>query len=155
MYREHRRIFFTLFVALVLFLAAPTAFARVPDSQLRIARAIQLVRSAEGSNSRVDAAEQLRNLVFGTDASGIDDGTIHAVASLLEFNNDATRYWIAEALGHFGSRASFAVPKLLSILKEEECVIKETSSEGVIRDTLERIGQPAPREKCKHYLSPK
>jgi hypothetical protein len=117
--------------------------------------AIRLVRNAKGSNAKVDAAEHLRDEILATDASVIDDRTIHSVASLLDFNNDAISYWIVEALGHFGARARFAAPKLRSILDERECMVAESSSVSMVRDTLERIGEPAPERKCDHYTLPK
>ena len=58
--------------------------------------------------------------MLATYPNAIDDGTVHAVASLLKYRNDAIRYWIAEALGHFGARAKFAAPKLRAILDERE-----------------------------------
>jgi hypothetical protein len=141
--------------AVLVFVNAKTAFARVPDSKQRVVRAIRLVRSARGANAQVDAAQELRNIVLATDSSAIDDETVHSIASLLEFKNEAVRYWIAEALGHFGARAKFAVPRLRAILDERECMIAETSSVSMIRDTLERIGEPAPERKCGHYILPK
>lgn len=88
-------------------------------------------------------------------AGEIDDPTIHDLASLLDIRLDSIRYWIAEALGHFDSRAQFAAPELRRILAEEECVIAETSSQDMIRQTLERIGSPVPAKKCDHYILPR
>jgi hypothetical protein len=93
--------------------------------------------------------------VLATDQNEINDRTVHAVASLLEYKNEAISYWVAEALGHFGARAKFAAPELRAILDERECVIAETSSVPMIRDTLKRIGEPAPERKCDHYILPK
>jgi hypothetical protein len=148
-------VIFTVIVVFVLLMSRQIATASAPDSKQRIIRAIELVRSAKGANAKVDAAQQLRNLVLATEADSIDDGTIHSVASLLDFNNEAIRYWIAEALGHFGARAKFAVPKLQAILSERECVVAETSSASMVRRTLENIGEPAPERKCDHYILPK
>lgn len=93
--------------------------------------------------------------MLATNPNAIDDKTVHAIASLLEAREEGIRYWVAEALGHFGVRAKFAVPKLRAILAERECMIAETSSVSMIRDTLERIGEPAPERKCDHYIVPK
>jgi hypothetical protein len=155
MRRRHFSLIFTVIVVFVLLLSRQIATASVPDSEQRIIRAIELVRSAKGANAKVDAAQQVRNLVLATEASSIDDATIHSIASLLKLNNEAIRYWIAEALGHFGARAKFAAPKLRAILSERECVVAETSSASMVRKTLQRIGEPAPVRKCDHYTLPK
>jgi hypothetical protein len=155
MSRRRFSVIFTVIVVFALLMSGQIATARVPNSEQRIVRAIERVRSAKGANAKVDAAQQLRNLVLATDAASIDDGTIHSVASLLDFNNEAIRYWIAGALGHFGTRARFAAPRLRAILAERECVVAETSSVSMVRDTLERIGEPAPARKCDHYILPK
>lgn len=155
MRRTHFSVIFTVIVVLFLILSRQIAAASVPDSRQRIVRAIELVRSAKGANAKVDAAQQLRNLVLATEANSIDDRTIHSVASLLDLNNEAIRYWIAEALGHFGARAKFAAPRLRAILSERECVVAETSSAPMVRKTLEDIGEPAPERKCDHYILPK
>lgn len=145
----------TLVATFIFFISAPPAAALVPQSQRAVLPAIQRVRNAKGINAKVDAAEQLRGTVLATDPRAVDDRTIHEVASLLDYNNEAIRYWIAEALGHFGVRSKFAVPKLRAILDERECMIAETSSVSMIRDTLERIGEPAPERKCEYYILPK
>jgi hypothetical protein len=145
----------SLIVILILSVSAHSSFALASASQRQVVQAIQIFRSAKGPNEKVHAAEQVRNQVFATDTNSIDDRTLHAVASLLESDNDAVRYWIADALGHFSARAKFVVPKLRAILDERECMIAETSSVGIIRDALERIGEPAPERKCDRYILPK
>jgi len=146
---------FPVIIVFIFLMNAHAAIAGVSDSQKQVVQAIQLVRSAKGAIARDNAARQLRNVVLATDPTTIDDETIHAIASLLQAREESIRYWIAEALGHFGARAKFAVPKLRAILDERECMIAETSSVGMIRDTLERIGEPAPERKCDHYILPK
>ena len=155
MNRKRFILIFSVVSVFVLHMNAQTAIAVAPVSQGRVMQAIQLVRSARGANAKVDAAQKLRNVVLAADQNAIDDKTVHALASLLECRNDAIRYWIAEALGHFGTRAKFAVPKPRAILDERECMIAETSSVPMIRDTLECIGEPAPVRKCDHYILPK
>lgn len=142
-------------VSVLIVVSVRSASAQAPNPNQRIARAIRLIRSSRGVNAQVDAAQGLRNIVLTTDPRTIDDETVHSIASLLEFRNDAIRYWTAEALGHFGARAKFAAPKLRAILDERECVVAETSSVSMIRDTLERIGEPAPERKCDHHIRPK
>jgi hypothetical protein len=93
-------------------------------------------------------------VILAANANDIDDATIHATGSLLDTRYDSVRYWIAEALGYFGSRAQFAAPKLREILSERECVVAETSSVPMIRLTLEKIGTPVPPKKCDSYTIP-
>jgi hypothetical protein len=97
----------------------------------------------------------MRGIVLSTDPNVIDDRAIRSLVSLLDLQNDATRYWVAEAIGHFGSRARFASPKLLDFLNKRECVIAETSSVSMIRSTLERIGTPEPERNCMVLINPK
>jgi hypothetical protein len=142
-------------VSVLIVVSVRSASAQFPNPNQRIARAIRLIRSSRSANAQVDAAQGLRNIVLDTDPRTVDDETVHSIASLLEFRNDAIRYWTAEALGHFGARAKFAAPKLRAILDERECVVAETSSVSMIRDTLEHIGEPASERKCDHYILPK
>jgi hypothetical protein len=142
-------------MSVLIVVSVRNASAQAPNPHQRIARAIRLIRSSRGANAQVDAAQGLRNTVLATDPTTVDDETVHSIASLLEFRNDAIRYWTAEALAHFGVRAKFAAPKLRAILDERECAVAETSSVSMIRDTLERIGEPAPERKCDHYILPK
>jgi len=133
----------------------PKMAAVAPAHQIDVVHAIRRVRVISGPNEKTAAAEHLRDIVLTTRASDIDNQTIRALASLLSIRLGAVRYWVAEALGHFGPRAQFVAPKLRRILAESECVISETSSEDMIRDTLERIGSPAPPKRCDSYIFPK
>jgi hypothetical protein len=136
---------------LIVFVHASAAVASVSDSQ-QIIQAVARVRSAKGAYEKVREVKAMRGTVLLIAPDAINDRAMHAVASLLDYKNDAIRYWVVEALGHFGSRAKFVAPKLLKILKAQECVIAETSSVQMIRDTMERIGTPAPPErKCAHF----
>ena len=131
-----------------------TATAQISNTQHHVVHAVRNVWRAKGANQQVDAAQALRDIVLGADPTTIDDRTIHTVASLLVLKNDGIRYWVVEALGHFGPRARFISPTLLEILNKRECMISETSSVSMIRDTLAHIGTPAPDRKCDHYLLP-
>lgn len=144
----------TVLILFALRVPALTAVAQISKTQQQVVKAVRYVWHAKGANQQVDAAQALRDIVLATDPITIDDRTIHTVASLLVLQNDATRYWVVEALGHFGSRARFVSPTLLRILNQRECMISETSSAPMIRDTLEQIGTPAPDRKCDHYLLP-
>jgi hypothetical protein len=136
-------------------LVSGTCAAHAKTAQSDVLHAIREVRKTTGPNEKMDAAEHLRDVVLAADANDIDDQAIHALASLLDIHLDSVRYWVAEALGHFGPRAKFAAPKLRRILSAEECVIAETSSEDMVRQTLERVGSPVPARKCDHAILPK
>src|SRR5580658_9911132 len=122
---------------LLVLLSRPEIVTAHPTApQVDVLHSIRRVRRTTGPNERTAAAEHLRDIVLATRAGEIDDPTIHDLASLLDIRLDSVRYWIAEALGHFDSRAQFAAPELRRILAGEECVIAESSSQDMIRQIL-------------------
>ena len=152
---RNRAVFSAVTVAILFtFLRAPAIAAGTSNSQLRIAQDVRSVWRTKKINAKVDATKRLRGLVLATPSSEVDDQTIHSIASLLQIKNEAIRYWVAEALGHFGQRAKFAAPELIAIVNERECMIEQTSSLPRIRDTLAKIGSPVPERKCDHYIRP-
>jgi hypothetical protein len=64
-------------------------------------------------------------------------------------NDDAVRYWVALCLGNFGPRAKPAVPKLLKILDEMDCVKAALTSADAARVALKNIGADVPPSKCE------
>ena len=65
--------------------------------------------------------------------------------SLLDSSDDYVRFCVAASLGWLGPRARIAVPKLLEVLHEVECVpTAGLTSEATIRPALKRIGADAP-----------
>jgi hypothetical protein len=128
-------------------------FAQSPSTNLVI-KEVRAVQRSSNAGKQIAAAEKLRNTAYQVDEAELDDRTIHTVASLLAVNNDGVRYRVADALGRFGTRARFAGPKLLEILKRQDYVIVETTSIFMIRRTPKGIGTPPPPRKCDRYSIP-
>jgi hypothetical protein len=120
------------------------------DHRLReISETINVIRKADSpSMSRTDAAEQLADLTRKIDAKSIDDGTLADIVSLLDTSDDSVRYWVATSLGNLGSRAKIAIPKLLKILAEVECLSQSKTSEGGVRYALKKMGVNPPPADC-------
>jgi len=115
----------------------------------QLTKTIAKVRTGESSNARTEAAEHLADLTRGIDPKLVDKGTIADLASLLDVSEDSVRGWVADCLGNLGPRAKMAVPKLLKILPEVECLNVSMSSDGDIRFALKRMGvTPPPPPKC-------
>ncbi len=122
------------------------------NSDKRISKAVRAVRDAKTQRAAFEAAKRLADVVNKSDLASVHDITIQALPSLLETKNDGVRFWVASALACFGPRAKFAVPKLLEVLKESDCLRSDTSSSMPIRLALERIGVPVPpAQTCEHY----
>ena len=102
------------------------------------------VRSAQTSTSRTDAAEHLATLTRGINPYKVDDITLAEMVSLLETEEDSVRAWVAAALGHLGPRAKAAVPKLLELLPEVDCLRGSLTSASFIRVALKRMGERRP-----------
>jgi len=137
-------------------LSVTCAQSQMPQQVNRnILEAVQRVQLAHDANHQVAAAEHLRTVTLETNSQLVGDREIHAIASLVDDRNDAVTYWVAEALGHFGQRARFIAPTLTEILDRRECMIAETSSVDMIRNTLKQIGSPAPPQNCSHYTLPR
>lgn len=144
-----------LISVLILLLPSIQAIASVPsgnETNQQIARAVKKVRAAKTDGKADEASDQLANLVIKIGANRIDDEQLHNIADLLNTSNDGVRYSVAIALGCFGPRAKFAVPKLLEILKEMDCVVLDSPSTATIRPALKKIGvSPPPHHYCDHY----
>jgi HEAT repeat protein len=106
---------------------------------------------------RVAVAEKLSNLVeveVRSNIDALDASVIDALAARLDDPNDDVRYFVATALGHFGARASRAVPALERVLKEvvfvpgSGVVAPAQGSATAILGALQRIrGKPPDRRK--------
>jgi len=71
------------------------------------------------------------------------------MVSLLETEEDSVRAWVAASLGHLGLRAKVAVPKLLKLLPEVDCLRGSLTSAPFIRVALKRMGKtPPPPPNC-------
>ncbi len=104
------------------------------------------------SVARSNAAEHLASLIRQIDPSAIDDVTLGDLIALLDIPDDAVRAWVAGALGDVGPRAHAAVPELLKILPEVDCVQLEQTgitSAFPIRYALRKIdGKEPPPPVC-------
>jgi hypothetical protein len=106
----------------------------------------------EGSTSRIrnQAAEDLALMAGKMKPDEIDDRAVTDLISLLDLQEDSVRYWIARTLGNLGPRAKPAIPKLLGLLPEADCLQGSKTSASGIRFALAQLGEtPPPRPACK------
>jgi HEAT repeat protein len=94
--------------------------------------------------ARTEAAEHLAELTRGINPKSVDDKTVADMVSLLDAPDDSVRAWVAAALGHLGRRAKVAVPKLLALLPEADCLQGDLTSAASIRPALSRMGVKPP-----------
>lgn len=136
-------------VSLVLF-ACPPGLCAQSDSRTRdqlkrqLSETMATVRNGETLTSRTDAAEHLATLTRGINPHKVDDTTLAEMVSLLETEEDSVRAWVAASLGHLGPRAKVAVPRLLKLLPEVDCLQGSLTSAPFIRVALRRIGKKPP-----------
>ena len=122
-----------------------------PSQQLKwqLSETMAKIRNGETSTSRTEAAEQLAMLTRGINPHNVDDTTLTEMLSLLETQEDSVRAWVAAALGHLGPRAKVAVPKLLKLLPEVDCLRGSLTSAPFLRVALKRMGEiPPPPPNC-------
>jgi hypothetical protein len=107
------------------------------------------IRNGKTSTSRTEAAEHLATLTRGLNPKKVDDSTLIEMLSLLDTQEDSVRAWVAASLGHLGPRAKVAVPRLLKLLPEVDCLRGSLTSAPAIRLALKRMGEtPPPPSKC-------
>ena len=114
----------------------------------QLTETIDKVRNEKTLTSRTEAAERLATLTRGINPYKVDDTTLGEMVSLLETEEDSVRAWVAAALRHLGLRArAAAVPKLLKLLPEVDCLQGSLTSAPFIRVALKRMREtpPAPR----------
>lgn len=130
----------------ILLVAMPTLANPGTNSMLnsKLERAVRTVRSAGSPMEQTRAAQHLAELTKGVKPSSVDDTTISDMTSLLDMQEDAVRGWIAAALGHLGRRGRVAVPKLLALLPEADCLQGDLTSAASIRPALKRMGVEPP-----------
>jgi hypothetical protein len=92
------------------------------------------------SRARFDAAAELPHLTRKVSPSSVSDSTVHDLVSLLDDSDDVVRLFAAAALGNLGRRAKVAVPKLLALLPETDCLDGDLTSARSIRPALKRMG---------------
>lgn len=116
----------------------------------QLSETMEKIRNEKTANSRTDAAQHLATLTHRINPRKVDDTTLTEMISLLDTQEDSVRFWVAAALGHLGPRAKAAVPKLLKILPEVDCVRASLTSAPAIRVALKRMGEkPPPVPNCE------
>jgi HEAT repeat protein len=127
----------------------------------RLAKTIAEVRELSGptigvSSTRIETAGRLPHLTKKINPNEVDDQTLADLVSLLDTWDDAVRREVAVSLGNLGPRAkAAAIPKLLEILPEVDCLWVDISSEDAIRLALERLGERAPTlPSCEKGVDP-
>jgi len=119
----------------------------VPREQLKrqLSETMAKVRNGRTLNSRTDAAESLATLTRRINPHKVDETTLTEMVSLLDTQEDSVRAWVAASLGHLGPRAKVAVPRLLKLLPEVDCLRGSLTSAPFIRVALERMGEIPPQ----------
>ena len=137
------------------FLLSPVVCAKsgvMVKEQLKeqILEEIAKVRNEETLRLRSEAAERLDLLTRGINPQKVDDATLAEMVSLLDTKEDAVRAWVAGSLGNLGRRAKVAVPRLLKLLPEVDCLRGSLTSAPFIRVALKRMGEkPPPPPNCQ------
>jgi hypothetical protein len=107
------------------------------------------IRNGKTSTSRTEAAQHLAMLTRGINPHKVDETTLAEMISLLDTQEDSVRAWVAASLGHLGPRAKVAVPRLLKLLPEVDCLRGSLTSAPFIRVALKRMGEsPPPPPNC-------
>jgi hypothetical protein len=128
-------------VLLAVLLVTGVADAGVdPALNAKLVDTIATVRAMTPSRARFDAAEQLAVLTNKVRPASVSDSTVNDLVSLLDDSDDVVRMFAAAALGHLGRRAKVAVPKLLALLPEADCLDGPVTSARSIRPALKRMG---------------
>jgi hypothetical protein len=139
----------SLCIALTVFLSGEASGEGKPNFMKQLTETIAKVRTEMSVDTRTEAAEHLANLTRRMDPNQVDEKTLGDLVSLLETSEDSVRAWVAASLGNLGPRARRAVPKLLSILPEVDCLQGDLSSAPFIRVALTRMGvKPPPEPTC-------
>ena len=142
-------------VWLVLIALSPGLCAQsrsMPKKQLKmqLSETMAEIRNGKTSTSRTEAAQHLAALTRGINPRKVDETTLAEMISLLDTQEDSVRAWVAASLGHLGPRAKAAVPRLLKLLPEVDCLRGSLTSAPFIRVALKRMGyRPPPPPKCE------
>jgi hypothetical protein len=119
-------------------------------SKGQLEEAIVSVQKGGTLAARTNAAKRLALLTRRIDPKEVDDPTLEKLVSLLNTNEDSVRAFVAGALGILGPRAKVAVPALLKLLPEVDCLCGDLTSAPFVRLALERMGEtPPPRPECR------
>jgi hypothetical protein len=148
------RLWLVLIASACIFLLSPGLCAEshpMPKKQLKrqLLETMAKVRNGKSLTSRTEAAEHLATLTRRINPHKVDETTLTEMVSLLDTQEDPVRGWVAGALGILGPRAKVAVPRLLKLLPEVDCLRGSLTSASAIRLALERMGEiPPPRPNC-------
>lgn len=134
--------------ALICLLSARAGATSDVVAQREVREAIAKIQNGESLTARTDAAEHLAELTRRMDPNKLDDTTLAELISLLDTSEDSVRGWVAGALGNLGTRAKAAVPKLLHLLPEVDCLRGSLTSAPVVRLALVRMGEMPPAQAC-------
>jgi|GEM_PF-5248290 len=142
--------FFAVCTTLTVLLTGVTRAKDGTSVLAQIQETILDVRMTKGpSMDRTNAAERLSQLTKRVAPNEVDDKTLADLVSLLDINDDSVRGWVAGALGYLGPRAKLAVPALLKVTHETDCIqLREMTSAGAARLALKRIGVTPPTAHC-------
>ena len=146
---------FILVLWLVLIALSPGVCAQsnsAPRKQLKgqLSATMAKIRNGKTLTSRTEAAEHLALLTREINPKKVDDSTLTEMLSLLDTQEDSVRAWVAASLGHLGPRAKVAVPGLLKLLPEVDCLRGSLTSAPFIRVALKRMGEiPPPPPTCQ------
>src|ERR1044072_716693 len=143
------RLWLVLIVFVCIFFVSPGLCAEshaMPTKQLKkqLLEMMAKVRNGKTSTSRTEAAEHLAMLTRGINPHKVDDTILTEMVSLLDTKEDSVRAWVAASLGNLGTRAKEAVPRLLKVLPEVDCLRGSLTSASAIRLALERMGETPP-----------
>ena len=130
-------------------LCAQSHFVHKKQLKRQLSETMAKVRNGKTSTTRTDAAEHLKTLTRGINPYKVDDKTLAEMVSLLETHEDSVRAWVAASLGNLGPRAKVAVPRLLKLLPEVDCLRGSLTSASFIRVALKRMREiPPPPPNC-------
>lgn len=115
----------------------------------KLEETIAKVRTEKSLMARTEAAEHLAELTREINSKRVDDTTVADMVTLLDAADDSVRAWVAAALGNLGRRAKVAVPKLLALLPEADCLQGDLTSAASIRPALRRMGVKPPPFKAQ------
>ena len=147
-------LWLVLIASACIFLLSPGLCVKshpMPKRQLKrqLLETMAKIRNGKTLTSRTEAAEHLATLTRGINPHKVDETTLTEMVSLLDTQEDSVRAWVAASLGNLGPRAKVAVPWLLKLLPEVDCLRGSLTSAPFIRLALERMGEiPPPRPNC-------
>jgi hypothetical protein len=134
---------------LILVISSQNQAGSAATVNTQLNQTIAQVWAAPTLKERIEGAERLAGLTYGTNPEKVDDETVSALVSLLaDTPDDAVRYYVASSLGNLGPRAKAAIPTLQKLLPQVECLQVMNSSASAIRGALFRMDVPVPPRGC-------